>query len=352
MPVLLVAAIFLLLICVWILIPPFNGLTLGLAVAAIELSIYLLALNAVFLALTLLKRRRNRIAAAGVLATNCVICSLPWLALAGAKLDRSAAYRSVNVPITERAIPVTLGREHSHIQAYLPAGSRRTPAIVAVYGGAWRNGTPQYDAALNRALAHQGYAVFALDYRHAPKYRFPAALDDVRSEVTFIRRNAARYNIDPGRTAMLGHSSGGELAALVAFDSRSPVRGLISYSGAIDLPMGWKYPPVPDPIGVRGVIEEYIGDTPARAPNRYRAASLLGHVRRGLPPVLLIYGARDHVVDIRYAWKLRDALRAAGTPVTFLQLPWAEHAFEAVPFGLHASVAYRATLNFLDSTLR
>lgn len=348
----LVAAIFLLSLCIWIVIPPFNGVTLGLAVASIELSVYLLALNVLFLALTLLRRGRKTVVGAVVLVINCIICSLPSLALTGAKLDHLASYSNLNIPVTERAIPVTLGREHLHIQAYLPVTSRRTPAVFAIYGGAWRNGTPQYDAALNRGLAHQGYAVFALDYRHAPKYRFPTAVDDARSEVAFIRRDAARYNINPNGTAILGHSSGGELAALVAFDPRSPVRALISYSGAIDLTMGWKYPPVPDPIGVRAVIEGYIGDTPAHAPDRYRAASLLDHVRPGLPPVLLIYGARDHVVDIRYAWKFRDALRAVGTRVTFVQLPWTEHAFEAVPFGLHAPVAYHATLNFLASILR
>ncbi|MBV8196972.1 MAG: alpha/beta hydrolase, partial [Candidatus Eremiobacteraeota bacterium] len=337
---------------VWIVIPPFNALTIGLAVASIELSAYLLAVNVLLLALTLRRRGRSRTATGIVLAINCIVCALPLFALANTEVDGSISYHNVSVPITERAISVILGRERSHILAYLPAASRRTPAIFAVYGGAWRNGTPRSDAALNRKLAHQGYAVFALDYRHAPQYRFPAALDDVRSEVAFIRRNAARYNIDPGRTAMLGHSSGGELAALVAFEPGSPIRSLISYSGAVDLTMGWKYPPVPDPIGVRAVIQGYIGDTPARAPARYRAASPLDHVRRGLPPVLLIYGARDHVVDIRYAWKLRDALRAAGTSVTFSQLPWAEHAFEVVPFGLHAPIAYRATLTFLGSTLR
>ncbi|HEY2476190.1 MAG TPA: alpha/beta hydrolase [Candidatus Cybelea sp.] len=349
---LLIPALVLLLLCVWIVIPPFNGLTIGLAVGSIELSAYLLAVNALFLALALLSRGRAHMAAAVVLAINCIVCALPSLTLAGTEADGPSSYRNVNVPITEHAIPVMLGRERSHIQAYLPAASHRTPAVFALYGGAWRNGTPKNDATLNRGLAHQGYAVFALDYRHAPRYRFPAALDDVRAEVTFIRRNAARYNINLARTAILGHSSGGELAALVAFDSGLPIRGLISYSGAIDLTMGWKYPPVPDPIGVRAVIQSYIGDTPARAPDRYRAASLLDHVHRGLAPVLLIYGTRDHVVDIRYAWKFRDALRAAGTRVIFLQLPWTEHAFEVVPFGLHAPIAYRATLSFLASTLR
>ncbi len=348
---LLIPAIFLALLCVWIVIPPFNESTIILAVASIELSAYLLAVNLILLGLTLWRGGRTRSAAAIVFAANCMVCALPSLALAGASLWSSPSYGSVNVPVTERTIPIRLGPQSSHMRAYVPASPRRTPVIFAIYGGAWHNGTPRNDAALNRALAHQGYAVFALDYRHAPKYRFPAALDDVRFEIASILKNARRYNIDPQRVAALGHSSGGELAELIAFAPGSPIRALISYSGAVDLTMGWKYPPVPDPIGIRAVIQEYIGDTPERAPYRYRAASPLDHVRRGLPPVLLIYGDRDHVVDIRYAWKFRDVLRAAGTSVTFLQLPWTEHAFEYVPFGLHAPIAYRATLNFLVETL-
>jgi acetyl esterase/lipase len=348
---LLVLAVGLALLCAWIVIPPFNAPTIVLAVASIELSRYLLAANGLFLALALGTAGRKGIAAAAVFAANCVVCALPSLSLVGTNAMLPAVYPSVNVPITERPIPVRLGVVDTKIRAYLPAVSRRTPAIFAIYGGAWKNGSPRSDAALNRTLAHQGYAVFALDYRHAPAYRFPVALDDVRFEISMIRKNALRYNIDTQRTAMLGHSSGGELAELVAFEANSPVAALISYSGAVDLAMGWKYPPVPDPIGVRGVIQDYMGGTPAAARDRYGAASPLGHVRRGLAPVLLIYAARDHVVDVRYSRKFRDALRAAGTNVTYLELPWTEHAFEVIPFGLHAPIAYGATLSFLANTL-
>ena len=333
------------------MIPPFNGITIVLAVAAIELSAYLLAINAILLLLTLWLGGRRRVPAAIVLAANCIVCALPSLALRGTGVDAPVSYRDVNVPITERTIPVTLGSERSKIRAYLPIVPSRTPAIFAMYGGAWRNGGPRNDATLNRGLAHHGYAVFALDYRHAPKYRFPAALDDVRSEIALILKNTSRYNIDPQRTAVLGHSSGGQLAALTAFEPRSRIRALIIYSGAIDLAMGWKYPPTPDPIGVRRIIEQYIGEPPAAAPERYRAANAFELIRPGLPPALLIYGARDHVVAVHFGWTFRDALRAAGTRVTYVQLPWTEHAFEEIPFGLHAPIAYRATLNFLGATL-
>lgn len=334
----------------WIVISPFNGITIILAVVSIELSAYLAAVNAILLVLTIRFGGRMRRAGTIVFGINCIVCALPSLALAGKNVGGAASYRDATVPITERAIPITLGRGHSVVRAYLPIVPKRTPAIFAIYGGGWRNGGPRNDTVLNRGLAHHGYAVFALDYRHSPEYRFPTALNDVRSQIALILRDADRYHIDPRRIALLGHSSGGELAELIAFEPGSRIRALISYSGAVDLAMGWKYPPTPDPIGIRRLIQEYIGDTPARAPAVYRAATPLAQIRPGLPPTLLIYAARDHVVDVRYAWKFRDDLRAAGTHVTYVQLPWTEHAFEAIPFGLHAPIAYRATLNFLAAT--
>jgi acetyl esterase/lipase len=153
------------------------------------------------------------------------------------------------------------------------------------------------------------------------------------------------------RVAILGHSSGGELAELNAFAPHAPFRALISFSGAIDLLKGYEVLPSPDPIGVRSVIAAYMGSTPAEDPRRYRSASPLYQVRRGLPPTLLIYGDRDHVVDFGYAEKFRDALRSDGNEVTFVELPWTEHGFEEVPYGLHAPVALRAVEEFLRRTL-
>ncbi|MDQ6932480.1 MAG: alpha/beta hydrolase [Candidatus Eremiobacteraeota bacterium] len=349
---LLIPAVLLAVVCIWIVVPPLNPPSIILAVASIELSPYLLLLNMALLVIAYRAQRRWKSATMLTLGANCVLCALPMLALLGTDAGRRLTNGHRTVKVTERFILLTLGVERAQMRVYLPDTPRRKAAVFAIYGGAWQNGSPLNDRAIDRALAHEGYAVFALDYRHSPKYRFPTALDDVRGEIAMVRRHAQQYNIDPAQIAVLGHSSGGELAELLTFESRSPVRAMISYSGAVDLAMGYKYPPVPDPIGVRSVIEKYIGDTPERAPQRYRAATPLAQVRRGLPPALLIYGSRDHVVDIRYAWKLRDALRAAGTPVTFLELPWTEHAFEDVPFGLHAPIAYRATVEFLDGIFK
>jgi acetyl esterase/lipase len=349
---LLPLAILLFALCIWIVVPPPNGAAIVATVVSIELSPYLLLLNAALLGVTLRSRARLRFAATTLAALNIVVCSLPLATMLRSGIwPEWPAANSRTGAVIEFPIPITLGKERTAILAYLPKGGTNNPIVFTIYGGAWQRGTPAKDAPLDRALSRAGYAVFALDYRHAPVFRYPAALDDVRKEVAFILRNAYRYRADRSRVAILGHSSGGELAELCAFAPHAPFRALISYSGAIDLVNGYKIPPRPDPIDVRSVIAAYMGATPAEDPKRYRAASPLYQVRSGGPPTLLIYADRDHVVDFESAEMFRDALRSKGDVVTFVELPWTEHGFEEVPFGLHAPVALRAVQEFLRRTL-
>jgi acetyl esterase/lipase len=352
MVLVLAFAIVLSALCIWIVVPPPNGVAIVATVVAIELSPYLLVLNVASLVIALRSRARLRGTAATIAALNIVVCSLPLGAMLHSGIRPQWPMSSAHTQaVIEFPIPIALGSERTAILAYVPASGAKHPIVFTIYGGAWQRGEPAKDAPLDRALARDGYAVFALDYRHAPAYRYPAALDDVRKEVALILRNADAYHTDKTRVAILGHSSGGELAELTAFAPHSPFRALISYSGAIDLVNGYKIPPRPDPIGVRSVITAYMGSTPDQDPQGYRLASPLYQARRGLPPTLLIYADRDHVVEFASAVMLRDELRSNGDDVTFVDLPWTEHGFEEVPFGLHAPVALRAVEEFLRRTL-
>lgn len=350
---LLVPAVLLTLICIWIVIPPGNAWQIILSVASIELSLYLLLINVILMLLAWSLSRSSRFGkiAAAIAALNVVLCALPLYALWHTPASEVAIEKWAVAPVKTVSIPIRLGTQNARIIGYLPQREQYSPPsriVVAIYGGAWQRGGPENDAALNRHIAAAGFAVFALDYRHAPAYRFPVALDDVRSEIALVRKNAAKYGADPNDVSVIGHSSGGELAELLAFERGSRIHRLVSYSGAIDLAKGYEFPPVPDPIGVRSVIEEYLGATPQQAPRAYREASPIMHVRTGLPQTLLIYGTRDHVVDIRYARKFRDEIAAHGNNVRLLELPWTEHAFEDVPWGLHFYTAADTAINFLS----
>ena len=75
-------------------------------------------------------------------------------------------------------------------------------------------------------------------------------------------------------------------------------------------------------------------------------------LRLGVPPTLLLYGSRDHIVEARFGRVLNDRLRAAGATSFLLELPWSEHAFDAVPNGLGGQVSLYYVERFLAEIFR
>jgi acetyl esterase/lipase len=243
---------------------------------------------------------------------------------------------------TPADVPLTL-------DVYRPRQTGLYPGMVVIHGGAWRSGGTQDNNAFNRYLAAQGYTVVAISYRLAPTHRFPAQLDDVQTALQFIRQHAAEYELDPERLVLMGRSAGAHLAMLAAYQPDAPkLRAVVNYYGPVNLERGYYDLPNPDPIDARAVLESFIGGAPPDFPTQYQAASPWYAVRPNLPPTLLIYGDRDHVVQSKFGQQLTERLRSQGNVALFLNLPWAEHAFDAIFPGISNQLALYYTERFLS----
>jgi acetyl esterase/lipase len=150
--------------------------------------------------------------------------------------------------------------------------------------------------------------------------------------------------------AMIGRSAGAQLAMVAAFTDPA-IRAVVDYYGPVNLTRGWREPPRPDPIGSRSVLEAYMGGTPDQVPERYVAASPIEHISNQMPAALLIYGARDHIVQIKYGRDLHEHLKSAGASVELVEIPWADHAFDAIPGGLSGQLSLWHTERFLNAVL-
>jgi acetyl esterase/lipase len=258
----------------------------------------------------------------------------------------------VPVRIT-RDIPMSLRDDVAlTVDVYQPAGDHIAPVVVQIYGGAWRSGSPGDDATMAQALAGAGFAVFAIDYRHTPRWQWPMQLHDVLGALAWVRAHAAEYQADGARLALIGRSAGGQLAMRASQDERAgPVRAVVTVYGPVDLVEGYRSPPDPDPLDVRAVEEALFGGTPEERRDLYVDASPITRATRPHPPVLVITGGRDHIVEPRFGVMLHEALRASGVSL-LLHLPWADHAFDAVPFGPSSQIALYYTQRFLAHTLR
>jgi acetyl esterase/lipase len=234
------------------------------------------------------------------------------------------------------------------MEVYQPLEIGKYPALVVIYGGSWQSGNPHANSEFNQYIASHGYTVFAIDYRHAPKYRFPAQLDDVNTALNFIRKHAAEYEADSERMALLGRSAGAHLAMLAAYQPDAPpLRAVVNYYGPVNLTEGYKSPPHPDPINSRAVLKAFIGGSLEEFSKQYEIASPINYVNHPLPPTLLIYGSRDHLVEARFGRQMYERLHNSGNTAVFLEIPWAEHSFDSVFNGVSNQLALYYTERFL-----
>lgn len=205
-----------------------------------------------------------------------------------------------------------------------------TPLIVMIHGGSWNGGNKDQLPAINRYLAGAGYVVAGINYRHAPKWPFPGAVDDVFRAIDFLKAHATEFGIDPQRIVLIGRSAGAQLALSAAYAGREPaIRGVIDFYGPTDLVLGYEKPSAPGVLDSRKVLREYLGGTPAEKPDNYAAASPINFVGPTTPPTLLVHGALDPMVWVKHSELLAARLDFAGRPNLFLRLPWATHGCEA-----------------------
>lgn len=128
------------------------------------------------------------------------------------------------------------------LDLYLPERpSGLMPAIIWLHGGAWMTGDRTFSPNLTRHFAQRGYAMVNIEYRVSGQAKFPAALEDVRAAVRWVRENAPEYGIDPDAIGLWGSSAGAHLATLTALSARADedrVHAVVDGYGPTDLVRG------------------------------------------------------------------------------------------------------------------
>ena len=221
------------------------------------------------------------------------------------------------------------------IRIYTPAGDGPFPCLVYFHGGGWVVCDLNTHDAVCRAIARRAAAVVvAVDYRLAPEYKFPAAVEDCYAATQWIAANAARLAVDPRRIAVGGDSAGGTLSTVVCLKSRDeggpaialqvlvyPVTNLASFDTRSYREFAEGY------YLTRAEMEWFRGHYLARiedAQNPY-ASPLLAPDLRGLPPALVITAECDPLRDEGEAYARR--LAEAGVEVTCTRYAGMIHPF-------------------------
>jgi acetyl esterase/lipase len=355
----------LLFLSAWIFIPSPNYFLLPLAVGSPEVAPVLLAVGILLLMISARYARRHPAArlalACAAIASMLSLVPVVQLPVALARFDRAMAQTAANPPgRSPGAVRVTRSVPFSRadgvplsLDVYQPAAEGTFPIIMQIYGGSWQSGSPVSQEWFSRHFAERGYVVVAIDYRHAPEWKWPEQIVDLRTALYWISQDARKFGGDSSRIVLVGRSAGAQLAMRLAYqEGPSSVRGVVNYYGPVDLADGWRHPPRPDPADVRGILEAFIGGTPDQKPEHYRHASPITWVSKASAPTLSIYGGHDHIVEARFGRTLDAALKHAGATSVLLELPWSEHSFDAVPNGMGRRIALHYTERFIAWAVR
>ena len=227
------------------------------------------------------------------------------------------------------------------------------PVIMMVHGGAWFLGDKVQVTLHARYAAQRGYAVVAINYRLAPRHKFPAQLEDCRSALRWLGQHADQYDFDRERIAAYGYSSGGHLVSLLAMTSSKA--DPIPAQKAVVLPQ----PPTLKAVVAGGAPCEFdwipkdshalaywLGGSREELPEVYRQASPTVHVDPQDPPVFFFHGERDQVVPLSSPLRLKKLLEDAGITTAIHVVPGALHYRAFI-----AEESRREAIDFLDHVL-
>lgn len=246
-----------------------------------------------------------------------------------------------------------------------PTGPGPHPLVVLVHGGAWRRGHRADLRDTMRRFAAQGFAAASVDYRLADGGQrvFPGPVSDVRCAVRTLRARAPELGLDGSRFAALGFSAGGHLVSMLATaadrraldegscpisDISPAVRAGVSFYGPHDLRAPLRVGP-----GAEAAIRNFLGVSRHQDPALTELASPITHVDPRDPPMLLVHGVRDRIVEIDQSRRMARALRRANVNVDQVELPHHRHGFGVFPRRADdRSQIACSTLEFLRRQLR
>ncbi|MFN7731354.1 MAG: alpha/beta hydrolase fold domain-containing protein [Pirellula sp.] len=245
-----------------------------------------------------------------------------------------------DVPYTEARLPLQLADLYAPV---IPKGSPSTkfPGVIMIHGGAWIAGDKLNDAGHARRLAARGYVVMTINYRLAPKDKYPAQVDDCRQALKWFHEHADEWNVDVERLGVYGYSAGGHLALMLATcpSDGAPRLGACVAGGA---PCDFSLLPEDSSI-----LAPFLGGTRQQLPDVYREASPIEHVTPDDPPIFVFHGEDDQLVPIEYAERLKQRIEAAQVTLQYLTIPKKSHIMAFVDRS-----ALDAAIDFFDVHLR
>lgn len=235
---------------------------------------------------------------------------------------------------------------------YSPKKGKNHPAVLLIHGGGWVSGSKENQRIMGQHLAENGFVAVVANYRLSREAQFPAAVHDLKTALSWMRKNASEYKINPDKIAVLGTSAGAQLATLLGVTSWNEkfseeeykdldqVQAIVNIDGIVSF-----IHPEAEESEIAGL---WLGGLQDANPQNWKDASPLEYVDENTPPTLFINSAqprfhagRDDMLKILEKQQIYSEVHTiADSPHSFwLMHPWFDE-----------TLTY--TVNFLNKTLK
>jgi acetyl esterase/lipase len=234
------------------------------------------------------------------------------------------------------------------LDIFLPTGSGPFPMLINIHGGGFLFGNKEdLDPDVTKAFLQAGYAVASIRYRLSGEAKFPAAVNDVKAAVRFLRAKAASFHLDPKQFVAFGQSAGANLASMLGTTAgvtalEAPQLGNAKVSSAVQAVINWfgqsDFLKMDEEAKQQGcsasdqthhtatsVESLYLGAPINTVPALDAKANPLMYVTNKSAPTLLEKGNLDCTVPVAQSVLLYKALKAAGVPTQYVLLQGAGH---------------------------
>ncbi len=238
----------------------------------------------------------------------------------------------------ERLANIRYGADRRNMLDVYRHRSRPTgaPVLVYLHGGGYFSGRKNREARLLLyRMASRGWVCVSANYRLLPGARWPDPLVDAKRVIAWVREHGRDYGADPAVLVMSGSSAGGHMASIAGLTPNDPASqpGFESADTSVTAV-----------VGLYGYYGSYYSDM--RAPGA-PPSTPIGYARPDAPPFFMAHGDRDTVVGVSGARELAARLReVSASPVVYVELPGAQHAFD-----LFVSLRFAAVVDGAETFL-
>ena len=261
------------------------------------------------------------------------------------------------VEIEKNLIYANINERNLHMDIIKPQNvDGKLPVVIFIHGGGWVWGNKKDMWEEAAELASKGFITATVEYRLARERIYPAAVDDLKAAVRWLRSNANKYDIQSNKIGVVGRSAGGHLASLLGVtsekkyfgeligpsDPSAEIQSVVTMSGVVD--MTGLYPRDPFAPSV------FLGYSLIEAPELYQKASPVNHVGNKSAPFLFIHGTKDHLGSHDEVINMANKLQSFGITGEVHSIENGGHDFEKNP--KWRVEAMNAMVDFFEKTLK